>query len=70
MIALNSYPKVYALGHPALAGLFDGPVIVQEKVDGSQFSFGLLGQELVCRSHRVQLVLDAPDKMFEPMKGA
>src|SRR5690606_21326667 len=38
---LHSYPSIYALGHRAVVDLLKGPVIVQEKVDGSQFSFGL-----------------------------
>jgi hypothetical protein len=37
---LASYPSIYALGHRALTDLFDGDVVVQEKVDGSQISFG------------------------------
>lgn len=37
---LDSYPQVYSLGHKALVNLFKAPVIVQEKIDGSQFSFG------------------------------
>lgn len=36
---LHSYPKVYAVGHRAVAELFVGDVLVEEKVDGSQFSF-------------------------------
>lgn len=31
------YPKVFELGHVALGRLFDGEVVVEEKVDGSQF---------------------------------
>lgn len=38
---LHSYSKVYALGHPTVAELCVEPVLVQEKVDGSQFSFAL-----------------------------
>ena len=34
-ITLPSYPKVWNLGHPHIENLFDGPVVVQEKVDGS-----------------------------------
>ena len=30
---LPSYPKVYAVGHAAIPDLFDGPVIVEEKVE-------------------------------------
>lgn len=63
---IPSYPKVYNVGHPQLAGLLDDPVIVEEKIDGSQFSasIGVEG-ELQCRSRGKQIVVDAPDKMFE-----
>jgi len=47
---LNSYPKVYNLGHAAIVHLFDEPVTVEEKVDGSQFSFALIDGELSARS--------------------
>ena len=62
---LHSYPSVYAIGHKAIEGLFNAPVVVEEKVDGSQFSFGVLGGELVCRSKGKQLIIDAPERMFE-----
>ena len=61
----HSYPSIYALGHRALVDLFDGEVVVQEKIDGSQLSCGVFGSELRCRSKGQQLVVDAPDKMFE-----
>lgn len=61
---LPSYPKVLAIGHRLIANLFRGPVVVQEKVDGSQFTFGLREGEVFCRSKGKQLVLDAPEKMF------
>lgn len=61
----HSYPKVYALGHPVLAELFSEPVICEEKVDGSQFSFGVFNGELRCKSKGKELVLDACEKMFE-----
>lgn len=38
---LNSYPSIYNLGHKAVADLLKHPVYVEEKVDGSQFSFGV-----------------------------
>lgn len=59
MERINSYPKVYNLGHPAIRNLFDDDVVVEEKVDGSQFSFGVFDGELKCRSRNQQLVLDA-----------
>jgi len=61
---INSYPTVFAIGHKAIEGLFSGNVIVEEKVDGSQFSFGVIDGQLECRSKGKQLILDAPEKMF------
>lgn len=60
----HSYPSVYALGHRAVAELLDGPVIVEEKIDGSQFSFGLFEDGHRARSKGKQLELGAPEKMF------
>lgn len=62
---LNSYPSIYALGHRSIREIFSGPVTVEEKVDGSQFSmWRRAGGELVCRSKGQQIVIDAPEKMF------
>jgi len=61
---INSYPKIYNMGHPQIGELFSDDVLVEEKIDGSQFSFGVIGGELMCRSRGKQLVLDAPEKMF------
>lgn len=60
----HSYPSIYALGHRYLDNLFDGPVVIEEKVDGSQFSFGMFGGELRVKSKGKQMTPDAPDKMF------
>ncbi len=60
-----SYPKIYNVGHRALEGLFGSEVIIQEKVDGSQFSFGrVFDGELGIRSKGQQIDLDNPPKMF------
>jgi hypothetical protein len=65
MGAIPSYSSIYALGHRELGDLFSGPVVVEEKVDGSQFSFmQTVGGEFVCRSKGKDQT-DAPDKMFE-----
>ena len=64
MTSWNSYPKIYNLGHAAIEGLLDSPVIVEEKVDGSQFSFGVFDGELRCRSKGAQIDVDAPESMF------
>jgi len=60
----GSYPKIYALGHAALKELLFDEVTVEEKVDGSQFSFGIFGDELKCRSKGVEINVEAPEKMF------
>lgn len=63
---ISGYPNVYAIGHRALRDvLFIGPVVVEEKVDGSQFSFGVFDGELVCRSKGQRIDTDSPDKLFE-----
>jgi len=64
----HSYPSIFALGHRALSELLLDPVTVEEKVDGSQFSFGVFEENgeriLRCRSKGAQLNLIAPEKMF------
>jgi len=60
----HSYPKIYALGHRYLKDLLLDEVIVEEKVDGSQISFGIFGGELKIRSRSKEMVIDAPEKMF------
>lgn len=63
--SISSYSDIFALGHKALADLFSGEVIVEEKVDGSQISFGRVGGQILMRSKGKQLILGAPDKMFQ-----
>lgn len=64
MESWHSYPKVYNLGHPAIEDLFLDDVVVEEKVDGSQFSFAMFGGELHVRSKGRVFHPDAADKMF------
>lgn len=64
MDRIASYPKVYALGHPNIRDLFDGPVVIQEKIDGSQFSAGVVNGELKMRSRGAELYTDNPNKLF------
>lgn len=69
----HSYPSIFAIGHRALQELLLDPVLVEEKVDGSQFSFGLFDEPdghgevfrtLRCRSKGAHLNIIAPEKMF------
>lgn len=70
---LHSYPSIFAVGHRALVGLLDGPVIIEEKIDGSQITFGVIDGELCIRSKGAEIFADAPEKMFalgvEKIKG-
>ena len=61
---IASYPKVYAIGNRWIADLFRSPVDIQEKVDGSQISFGFIGGVLHVRSKGQELDLSKPDGMF------
>lgn len=61
----HSYPKIYNMGHAALGCLLDGPVVIQEKVDGSQLSFGRFGDEVRIRSRRRVFDINAADSLFE-----
>lgn len=66
---IGSYPSIYALGHRYISELLLDPVLVEEKIDGSQFSFGLYkdieGNEyLNCRSKGAHLNMIAPEGMF------
>lgn len=60
---MKAYPKIFAMGTDYISNILLDPVEVTEKVDGSQFAFGVLGGQLICRS-KGKLQSDAPDKMF------
>jgi len=53
---MHKYSKIHAVGKVEVEDLLKGPVVIEEKVDGSQFSF--CGVQ--CRSKSQ----DTPDQMF------
>jgi hypothetical protein len=62
---MKKYPKVRTVGHRDIANLLVGEVVVQEKVDGSNFSFGTTREgKLFAWSRTQELDLDKPDGMF------
>lgn len=70
MSSYKSYPKVYNLGHSAIKDLFHDEVVIQEKLDGSQFSFGVDEEgNFRCRSKGKEQ-WPGPDKMFEAAVGS
>lgn len=64
MVSYTSYPKIYALGHSAIKELLFEEVTVEEKIDGSQFSFGRFNGELKCKSKGAEINVEYPEKMF------
>lgn len=68
-MSIHSYNSIYRLGHKAVEQLLTVPCYVQEKVDGSQFSFGVPTEGdyagmLQIRSKGVVMVTEAPMPMF------
>lgn len=61
----HSYPSIFALGHRAVEDILTTAVVVEEKVDGSQFSFCLTDEgDLLVRSKGCVMLADAPERMF------
>ena len=76
MSSYHSYPSVFNLGHRYISDLLLDPVLVEEKVDGSQISFGVFDNSadvpeheqadiLRVRSKGAELNIVAPDSMFK-----
>jgi hypothetical protein len=64
MSHIHSYSQIFAAGHRYVNDILNGEVIVQEKVDGSQFSMQLLNGELSCRSKGKDIEIGFPEKLF------
>ncbi len=61
---IKAFPKVFTLGQDYIRDIFDGPVEVTEKIDGSQFDWGKINGELFMRSKGKIIFAAAPEKMF------
>lgn len=63
---ISSYSSIFNLGHKALDVLFDGEVLIEEKVDGSQFSFRKIRdtEEIEFRSRGREIFLPCTYKLF------
>jgi len=59
-----SYPKIHNVGGRFTENLFKNPVVVEEKIDGSQVGFCKRDGELHFRSKGQVQNIDAPDKLF------
>jgi hypothetical protein len=66
MSSWTTYPKLFNLGHPNIVSLFNDTVLIEEKVDGSQFSFGFIEGVLRCKSKNAPIDVDGPPDLFGP----
>lgn len=64
-MSLKAFPKISALGTKYVSSIFDEPVEITEKIDGSQFVFGKIGGEVLFRSKGAEIFSDNPPKMFK-----
>lgn len=62
--SIPSHPKILQLGK--LGNILDGSIVVEEKIDGSQFAFGRAADDgrLVFRSKGKELFVENVDKLF------
>jgi hypothetical protein len=66
MVQVPSYSKVLTLGALGTEQALSGTVVMEEKVDGSQFAWGIdENGEIGCRSHHQQIVMDAAGMFAE-----
>jgi len=64
---ISSYGSIVQVGHKQAEGVFEERVTIQEKYDGSQFSFMVDGAgELHCRSKGAVIYVDNPPALFKP----
>lgn len=47
---IPAFPKIFAIGQKYINDIFETEVEITEKIDGSQFSFGKIDGEIICRS--------------------
>lgn len=67
-MVLKAFPKIWALGNRAILDIFNYDVEITEKVDGSQFVFGIdrIGQ-YYCRSKGVMIDPNNSPDLFRPV---
>lgn len=62
----HTYPSPRALGHASVLSILQNEVVIEEKVDGSQMSFGVFDGELRIKSKNQQILLEQPPNLFKP----
>lgn len=62
---IHDYPKIYNVGHKAVNEIFKGIVHIEEKIDGSQFSFRREGDVLYMKTHHQDVSKQEPFGLFK-----
>lgn len=63
---IPGYPKILTIGHPKISDLLTGSVSIEEKVDGSNFSFMVDDKgQAIFRSRKKEIYPDDLNNMFE-----
>ena len=63
---ITSYPSIYQIGHKAISDIFSTEVLIEEKIDGSQFSFKRISEtDYEAKSKGAILNGDIPS-LFKP----
>ena len=63
---LSDYSKIHQMYHREVHRMKGHRVVIQEKIDGSQISFGRKEGELFVRSKNRMINIECPDGMFAP----
>lgn len=63
---IKEFPKVFTIGQDYIKDIFLDSVEITEKIDGSQFDFGKIGNILYMRSKGKQIFPECPEMMFKP----
>lgn len=67
-MTISAFPKIWHLGTPQTERLFNGPVEISEKIDGSQFVFHINSpSEILMRSKGAMIQEDTQDNLFKPV---
>jgi len=62
---ISAFPKIFTLGQRYIENIFEDEVIVEEKMDGSQFSFAKINGEMIYRSKGKRQMPECSDKLFK-----
>jgi len=61
---LSSYSTIFAVGHAGMQPLLGAEIFAEEKIDGSQFSFGVVDGEFLMRSKNADVYI-GQEGMFQ-----